>query len=178
MKSIDLLSTGIRLLGMYVFIYAFRNGFSQYQAILQFRSTSQDDMQVFAYVAIFQVVLLFIASFLMFKFPVSLAKWILPKTKDDEVALDGSAKDIEITIFTVIGIYILSWAIPDLFHNSIWWWYSAHSEISDMWEQGGSTQYIINQIVTVLELAIGLYLCLRAQGLSNLLHKLRAAGAK
>ena len=178
MKSIELLSTGIRLLGIYVFIYAFRTGIYQYQAVMQFRSTSQDDMVAFTYLALIQVGLLFIASFLMFKFPVSLAKWLLPKTKENEVVFDGSAKDIEISIFTIIGVYILSWAIPDLFHNGIWWWYSTHSEISGMWEQGGGNEYIINQIVTVLEIAIGLYLCLRAQGLSNLLRRLREAGAR
>lgn len=178
MKSIELLSTGIRLLGIYVFIYAIRTGIYQYQAVLQFRSNSQDDMAVYTYVALIQVSLLIIASVLMFKFPVSLAKWILPKTKENEVSLDGSAKDIEVSIFAAIGVYILSWAIPDLFHNGLWWWYSTQSEISSMWEQGGPNEYKINQIVTVLEIAIGLYLCLRAQGLSNMLRRLREAGAK
>lgn len=178
MKSIELLSTGIRLLGIYVFIYAIRTGIYQYQAVLQFRSNSQDDMAIYTYVALIQVGLLFFASLLMFKFPVSLAKWLLPKSKENEVALDGSAKDIEVSIFAVIGVYILSWAIPDLFHNGLWWWYSTHSEISGMWKHGGPNEYKINQIVTVLEIAIGLYLCLRAQGLSNLLRKLREAGAK
>ncbi len=55
---------------------------------------------------------------------------------------------------------------------------STHSEISGIWEQGSPNEYKINQIVTVLEIAIGLYLCLRAQGLSNMLRKLREAGAK
>lgn len=178
MKSIELLSTGIRLLGIYIFLYAIRTGVYQYQAVLQFRSNSQDDMAVYTYVALIQVSLLFIASFLMFKFPVSLAKWLLPKTKENEVILDGSAKDIEISIFAVIGVYILSWAIPDLFHNGLWWWYSTHSEIRGLWETGRGIEYKMDQVVTVLEIAIGLYLCLRAQGLSNLLRKLREAGAK
>lgn len=178
MKSIELLSTGIRLLGIYVFIYALRTGIYQYQAIIQLRSTSQDDMVVFTNLALIQVGLLFIVSLLMCKFPVSLAKWLLPKTKGNEVALDGTAKDIEVSIFTIFGVYILSWAIPDLFNNGIWWWYSTHIEISGMWGQGAGSEYIINQIVTVLEIAIGLYLCLRAQGLSNLLRKLREAGTR
>lgn len=73
---------------------------------------------------------------------------------------------------------MLSWAIPDLFNNGIWWWYSAHSEISGMWNQGRESEYIINEVITVLEITIGLYLCLRAQGLSNLLRKFRQAGAR
>ncbi len=178
MKSIELLATGIRLLGIYVFIYAIRTGIYQYQAVMQYRSTSQDDMVVFTYLALVQVALLFVASILMFKFPVLLSKWLLPKTKENEVILDGTAKDIEVSIFVVIGVYILSWAIPDLFHNGLWWWYSSHSQISNMWEQGTKSEYIINQIVTVLEIAIGLCLCLRAKGLSNLLRRLREAGAK
>lgn len=178
MKSIELLSTGIRLLGIYVFLSAIRSGATQYQAVIQFQSISQNDMAAFAYVGLVQVTLMVIAALLMIKFPVSLAKWILPKTENNEIVLDGSVKDIEVSLFAVIGVYILSWAIPDFFHNSIWWWYSSHSQISGMWGQGGKDEYIINQIVTVLEIAIGIYLCLRAQGLSTLLRKFREAGAK
>ena len=178
MKSIELLSIGVRLLGIYFFIDASRTGIYQYQTFLQFQSTSQSDMAVFTYFAIIQVVLLFLASLLMLKFPVSIAKWLLPKTHDNEVAFDGSTRDIEISIFSIVGVYILSWAIPDLFHNSIWWWYSTQSDISDMWDRVGESEYIINLAVTVVEAAIGLYLCLRAQGLSNLLRRLREAGAK
>ena len=178
MKSIELLSTGIRLLGIYAFIYAVRTGIYQYQAIMQFRSTSQDDMAIYTYVALIQVGLLFLSSFFMLKLPVFLAKWLLPKTNENEIVLDGSAKDIEISLFVIIGVFILAWAIPDFFYNGLWWWYSAHSQIMGMWEQGSKNEYIINQIVTVIEIAIGLYLCLRAQGLSNLIRKLREAGAK
>ncbi len=166
------------MLGIYAFIYAFRTGIYQYQAVMQYRSTLQDDMVAFTYLSLIQVGILFVASLIMFKFPVSFAKWLLPKTKENEVVFDGTAQDIEISIFTIIGVYILSWAIPDLFNNGIWWWYSTHSEFSGMWEQGGGTEYIINQIVTALEIAIGLYLCLRAQGLSNLLRRLREAGVR
>ncbi|MDP1521487.1 hypothetical protein Q8A57_10950 [Porticoccus litoralis] len=178
MKSIELLSTGIRLLGIYVFLSAIGSGATQYQAVVQFRSISQDDMAVFTYVGLAQVVLMVIAALFMVKFPVSLAKLILPKTKNNEVALNGSVKDIEVSLFAVIGVYILSWAIPDFFHNGLWWWYSSHSQISGMWEQGGEAEYVINQIVTVMEIAIGVYLCLRAQGLSTLLRRFREAGAK
>lgn len=178
MKSIELLATGIRLLGIYVFIYALRTGIYQYQMIMQFRSTTQDDMMVFTYVSFAQVGVLFIASLLMLKFPVSLSKCLLPKTKNNEVALDGSVKDIEVSMFVVMGVYILSWAIPELVNNGLWWWYSTHTEVRRMWEQDGGNEYIMNLLVTMLEIAIGLYLCLRAQGLSALLRRLREAGAR
>ena len=47
-----------------------------------------------------------------------------------------------------------------------------------MFNQGSENEHIINEVVTVIEIAIGLYLCLRAQGLSNLLKKFRQAGAR
>ena len=178
MKSIELLSTGIRLLGIYVFLSAIRSGATQYQAVIQLRSISQDDIAAFTYVGLVQVALMVIAGLFMVKFPISTAKWILPKTKDNEIALDGSVKDIEVSLFSVIGVYILSSAIPDFFYNGLWWWYSSHSQISGMWEQGGENEYIIDQIVTVLEISIGIYLCLRAQGLSTLLRRFHQAGTK
>lgn len=178
MKSIEILSVGIRLLGIYVFVNAFRLGANQYQAVIQYRSISEEDMSLFAYVSFGLVVLMLMASITMIKYPAFLSRWILPKTKEDEVIFDGTAKDIEVSIFTVIGVYILSWTIPDFVQNALWWWYSSHSRISGMWQQGRGNEYIIDQIVTVLEMAIGFYLCFRSQGISTLLRKLREAGLK
>ena len=178
MKSIELLAVGIRVVGLVTLIYAIQTGFQQFQAFVQFQSNIQESLPLFVYASLAQAAVLIAAALLMLKFPVSVSKFLLPKSEDGGPILDGSARDIEISLLTVIGVYILTWAVPDLFYNGIWWWYSEHGETSNLWDQRGPNEYAINQIVTVIEIAIGLYLCLRANGLSNLIRKLREAGSK
>ena len=175
MKSIELLSIGIRLLGIYVVFMALQTVVIQYQSIQQFAIASNGGAPVYAYVGLIEVLLMVLASFVMIKFPTSLAKWLLPKSSDGEILLDGSAKDIQTTLFCVLGVYILSWAIPDFFNNGLWLWYTAVSQDMDF---GSIPQFIIQQIITVIELGVGVYLCIRSKGISNLIYRLRTAGAK
>ena len=175
MKSIELLSTGIRLLGIYVFLYSIRVSIYQYQAIIQFKSSSQDDVATFIYLGAAQFICLFVASIIMFKFPVSVSSWILPKTKVNEPVFNGTSQDIEISFFIIIGVYILSWSMPDLLNNAIWLWYIKSSGNLGF---GVESKYIINEVVTVVEISVGLYLCLQAKGLSALIRSFRQVGAK
>jgi len=173
MKSIELLSTGIRLLGIYIFLYAFKTGAYQYQIFMNLKEASDTNLSLFASIGVFQFLLLFISGVLMFKFPVSLARWCIPKTRDDEIILNGSSQDIEISLFIIIGVYILSWAVPDFFNNAMWLWYISNTSIGYTLGDGADHEYIMNQIVTVIEIAVGLYLCLSAKGLSKLVRKFR-----
>lgn len=178
MKSIELLAIGIRVLGIFALIYAIKTGLYQYQIILQFQSNVENELTLVRFLATAQVGLLLAAALLMIKFPVSVSNWLLPKSKNQEPILNGSVHDVETAAFVIIGVYILSFAIPDVFDNGIWWWYSSHGETSRLWGQDGSHKYLINQAVTVIEMAIGLFLCLRANGLSGLLRRFREAGSK
>ena len=175
MKSIELLSIGIRLLGIYAILMALQTAVIQYQSIQQFVIASNGGAPIYVYVGILEVLLILFVSYVMIKFPTSLAKWLLPKSPEGEVLLDGSAKDIQTTLFCVLGVYILSWAIPDFFNNALWIWYAATSQDLSF---GSIPQFIIQQIITVVELAVGVYLCIRSNGVSNLIYRLRTAGAK
>lgn len=179
MKSIELLAIGIRVLGVAALIYVVQMVFfyyQQYQLVLTVQSGGEGGLWLLVSIALAHFGVLLAVAFLMLKFPVLVARWFLPKAKSDDTVFDGSANDIEVVAFVIIGIYILSWAIPDLFHNSIWWWYTANSEAGRPWGPDDEYEYIINGIVTVIEVVIGLFLCLRARGLSGLLRRLREAG--
>lgn len=174
MKSIELLAIGIRLVGIYTLILTFRSVSYAFNAYHQYIATFQEDASVLVFVSTAQVIILLIAAFMMLKFPLLLSKWLLPKTSEGDVILHGNSQDVQSALFCVLGVYILSWAVPDFFDNAIWW-YSAQS---DRLHDGASDRYLISEVITVLEIGIGLCLTLKANGLSHLLYRLRTAGVK
>ncbi len=179
MKSIELLATGIRLLGIYVFINAAQMGITQYSMNYQLNNNFYEGAEIYLYAGIILTGVLVFISLIMLKFPVTIANWLLPKTKGDEVVFDGSARDIEVSAFVIIGVYILSWTIPDLLDNGLQLWRIAEREsLGHSWGSQYKHEYVFNEMVTVLEIAIGIFLCLRARGLSYLLYKIREAGAR
>ncbi|MCV6613740.1 MAG: hypothetical protein OIF35_02105, partial [Cellvibrionaceae bacterium] len=136
MKSIELLSTGIRLLGIYTLIYALRTSVSQFQLLPQYKSGAvgiEQYMAMYIYTALGVLALLLLAAFVMIKFPRALASWILPKTKESDIDFNGSSRDVEISVFTIIGVYMLTWAIPDLLYNGLWLWQLGNSAMGDLW---------------------------------------------
>jgi len=175
MKSIEILAVGIRLIGIYVLLLALRTASNCYSTFVQSPSSLPEDLTIFMYFGFGEAIAFLLVSFVMLKFPVLISKWLLPKTKDGEVLLAGNAQDIQTSLFCVLGVYILSWAIPDFVDNAVLWWYSVNNEIL---QDDSSDIYVINEITTVLEIGIGLYLSLQASGLSNLLYRMRSAGAK
>lgn len=179
MKSIELMATGIRVLGLVVIIFALESIFyyyQQYQLVFNVWSQGTDGFWPFVALAVVHVVLFLAIAFVMLRFPVLVSRWLLPKAQGEQAVFDGSAKDIEVVAFVIIGVYILSWAIPDFIHNGLWWWHSAQKDLNGPGAPEQKYEHMINQAVTVVEFAIGLYLCLRAKGLSVLLRRLREAG--
>jgi len=169
MKSIELLSIGIRLLGIYTLLLAAKTAGALFQAIPQLGMAKQNGFaDIFMFIAGGEVVLLILAGVLMLKLPYSIACWLLPQTPDTEPVLNGSAKDIQTAIFCVLGVYILSRAMPDLVNNSLFWYATANTTNSIF-----QSEYFLLNITTLVEIAIGFYLCLQAQGLSNFLWRLQ-----
>jgi hypothetical protein len=170
MKSIELLALGLRLLGIYGLMKGVQQLALSFTYIQQVSAPIYDGSLLIVYVAYgAATALVFLLSFLLLKFPISVAKWLMPRTSGDGVVFNGSAEDIQIAAFIVLGIYILSWSIPDFFHNAALLWMAQEADYS----AGDKTNILTNEIVTVIEMGIGLYLCLQAHGLNALLRKLR-----
>ena len=175
MKTIDVLAIGIRLLGLYFVMKFIQYLGSAYVSYHQM-SLSMPDFNpliiVGGYAISAIVMLVFCALFI--KFPAIIASKLLPRTNKDSAVLSGDAAQLQLAGFSLLGIYILSWAIPDLVHNSallaVMPNYNPSYFISDR------PYDLINFGVTVIEIVIGLYLVLQAKGLVNLIDKFRYAG--
>ena len=85
MKSIEILAIGIRLVGVFALLLAFSSMSKSYITYQESLNSSSLDFSMFGYVSLGQGVILLIASLVMFKFPITLSKWLLPKTKEGKI---------------------------------------------------------------------------------------------
>ena len=112
-----------------------------------------------------------IIGFLLIKFPYFVAFKLIPKTNLDNTQINWEEKLVERVGFVLIGVYILSWAIPDLTHIVVY--FVQNKEYSP----NGTIDFAANKlnfIVTLVEISIGLFLILGSQGVVNVIHKLRS----
>ena len=75
--------------------------------------------------------------------------------------------------FCVLGVYLLARGLADLLFNATGILYMLRGTPAD---QQNLAAYIIQELITLVELCIGLLLCLKADGLSQLIRRLRSAG--
>ena len=176
MKTNELLAIGIRLLGIYFLIqfvqFIGAAYFSYTQVVLSMPDINTHIISV-GYIITAVMILIFSLAFI--KFPATVANKLLPNTSNDSPLLSGSAKELQLAGFSLLGIYILSWSIPDLIHNSAL--LIVIPNYDESYSMVNRPYDLINLGVTLVEITIGLYLTLQAQGLVKLINKVRYAGS-
>ena len=145
------LSIAIRLFGFYMGYFALARlpeWFYYIKASSDGIPTELDGFSlVFAFV---MIVAAFLISVLLILFPITVAKWLAPFKGADSFNANISSQNIESVLFSILGIYIFSWAIPDLAYNLLQ--YSA--EVSIRYESPQLWQTKAQIAVTFLELAL------------------------
>lgn len=179
MKSIEVLALGIRVIGIFSILEILQFTATSYAAIQQWAYVNPGE-SITAWLVLYGCIglLLIAVCFLLIKFPITVSRLLLPNANDDEPVFNGSADDLRISAFIIIGVYILSWAIPDFIYNASMLLRMRSEGILHLYNQSTKGEIIIQEIITVLEIVIGLYLCLQAKGLNTLLLKFRGLGAK
>jgi hypothetical protein len=170
MKLNELTALGIRLLGIYLLIRAFTTLIAAISSSMSNVQTAYGDLSPFLYFGITEAIVFFLCAFGLIKFPVYIANKITPKSPEESSGLHANGELLEKTAFVVIGVYILTWAVPDLLDNSIYLFQlkSFVPHDNQAWYETWGLQ-----VVTVFEIAIGLYLTLGAKGLHKTIVRLR-----
>jgi len=172
MRTIELLAIGIRLLGMYFLVKCVQFIGTAYASYHQMAiSLPEFNPLIILGAYAITAVLMFAFAIIFIKFPAIISKSLLPRTSVESPVLPGSPKELLLAGFAVLGVYILSWAIPDLIHNSALLIVIPRYEQS--YSMGNRPYDLINLGVSVVEIVIGLYLTLQAQGLVRLINKVR-----
>ncbi|WP_066963055.1 hypothetical protein [Microbulbifer sp. Q7] len=170
MKSHELLSVGLRVCGVLLIFLGLRTISSQYMSLGMLSYNGDERIRIYALVTVIEIALIFIVALTLLKFPNLVAKKLLPRDSDDKYELSKNGKEFLSITFCLLGVYILSWAIPDLINNGMWLiHFSERAYTSD----SNYAETVIAQITTVVEIVIGGFLCFGASGLGNVLWKLR-----
>lgn len=167
MNGSALLTVAVRLFSIYLVIYTLHYT----STMLPFVMAPPPNNVTWTYVAVFASSFL-LAALLLFKFPGLISRKLLGGSH--ETTNHEGREDIEIIAFTVLGLWVLSRAIPDIFY----WVTFSYKIYAVRTSPALAPDQIGNIVGTVVELAIGGWLVFGANGLKGILRSLRTAGRR
>ena len=164
MKITEVTALGIRVFGI-LFLLKLASSFTAwYMSIDSSVEPSYSKIQL-----LFTYIVPFLLSLIAIKFPVFLAKLLISTSSQPSQELETDGKSIQLAAFVILGVFILSYAIPDLIHNAL-----IIIALNKEEAQVDNYPYYINEITTFIELAIGLYLAIGANGIYKTIERLRS----
>lgn len=174
MKSLELLSLGLRIVGIYAFVLVMQTGLLNYR---NFFSWSDGEEGMGGVVFITYMLLSVMAALcvpLVF-LPVTVAGWLLPKTPEGDPLIKGDIAQLQTTAFTVLGVYFIADALPDLAGTLMRYILVSSQEYPDVALIDGLPIWMAS---LAMQLVIGAVLCLMPARLSDLLAAVRGAGLR
>ena len=170
MQSIEVLAVGIRILGIFLLVTLLREMPLIIETISQYGSMDSkpnNSMTIYALLSLVFILL----SLIMIKFPLSVSKLLISKSSVSSEKLDSNSHVVQTTAIVILGVFILSRAIPDLVNNII---ALRNAKVYMPFDDAGLA-YIWNSLITTLvEIAIGLYCTLNSEGILKLIKRLRS----
>jgi len=168
MTKEQIVALAVKLFAVFLLIY----GLGQLASIIPL--SYYDNISVGAWITIAGLGLFFagIILFLWF-FPLFISRKLLPSDEVKEGESIASVKDIDVIAFSILGLWVLASAVPDMVYWILMWMTVLSKSSGDAM----LTEQVINTTVTVLEIIIGVWLLVGARGLRGLLRRMRYAGS-
>lgn len=166
MKLTEFAALGFRLFGLYLLLNAI-TGFIAWVA-----ANSAVAQPALTTVQVGLIYLLPVAiSLALILFPVTLAKLVVPSSRVPSPELRFESSGLLHAGTALLGLYFVARAIPDFVHNIM-----VLVALDQHMQSSQRTEAYINEFITVIELAVGLYLVFGARGLVHLIERFRMAG--
>jgi hypothetical protein len=167
MDKKEVVAVGVRLFAIALVIYSFR---TLPDVVIY---SVGERYQTAAYMIIGLLVFVVILATILWKFPLTVAGSIIPKTPDSESKASWDPRDLLTVGLILLGVYFLYLVISD----SIYWFFVWQSRQS----MGGiGTEMTVAQkasmVATVVELLVAVWLIMGARGICNVIWHLRNAG--
>jgi uncharacterized membrane protein YjgN (DUF898 family) len=173
MKYTELLSIPIRVLGVYIFYSAFLAVIRHYFALGQVAATNPDVYKIYAITAMLEVSVMLVAAFLLVKLPLTISRLLSPMQAESTLSTSITFEQLQSVVLCILGIYILTKATPELILNAAW---LIHYVSQSKAYPGALTELIINELVTVFEMLLGIFLCIKSDGIGLLINRIRRSG--
>lgn len=174
MKYTELLSIPIRVLGFYILYSAFIAATGHYFALIQATSTNPDAYKTYSITATAEVSMMLVTAFLLTKLPLKIAKLISTTQTENTLSTNIKCEQLQSVALSILGIYILTSATPDLIFNAAW--IIIHSSQPATFPDALSN-LIINELATIIEVLAGLFLCIRSDGIGFLINRIKMLGS-
>ena len=168
MHKEQIVGIAVRLFAIFLFIYTLRYA----SGLLPLAAAPPPNNVSFLFIfvlALFPI----LAAVLLWFFPLSVAAKIIPNIKAKDKAAPLSAPDIEIVAFSVMGLWVLTTAIPDTIY---WVTFAFRLKNIDVGTLQLSPENIGSMASTVVELVIGFWLLFGSRGILGLIRRARYAG--
>ncbi|WP_339522086.1 hypothetical protein [Pseudomonas sp. EA_35y_Pfl2_R111] len=173
MKYTELLSIPIRVLGIYIFYSTFLAVIRQYFLLTQVAATNSGEYKTYAAIAIFEISFMLIAALALTKLPLTISKFLTPVNSESTLNTNITAEQLQSVALCILGIYIITKNISDLIFNAAW----LISYIGQPPEYPGRIgELAINELITIVEIFIGIILCIKSDGINLLIKRMRTAG--
>jgi len=168
MKVIEVVSVAVRIFGILLFVITLRDSPRYLSAIsdLGIEATPPSVYIQWAMV----LACLSMAAF-MIKFPGVISHMLVTPSKSASPLIEENGQAIQVAGLTIVGVYILTWAIPDLLYNGLMLWAVTGYDLPP---KEFISEAKITEMVTIIEIGIGLYLAFGAKGITKTLNRLRA----
>ena len=166
MKLSEVAALAIRIIGILLLLKVLGGFTSWLTAIGEVSNPGLTKSQL---VSLYVIPLLI--SLIFIKFPITLAKAIVPNSSEQAPELSRDGASIQLAGFIILGVYLFANAIPDFLHNLMLIFSFSNSQM-----RSELPSLYAAEFVTVIEAAIGLYLMFGAKGLVRLLDRFRNAG--
>jgi hypothetical protein len=168
MKIYELAAIAARIFAICLFLYALRS-FSGFVRDIGPASTQNLTVSLFYFISI--VFIPVVIAAIIWRFPLTIAKAFLPAIKTEEVRITDSNAFLPAALI-VLGIYVLTYAIPDLLYYITIFYMIARGRSAGMLIESPH-ESIANFIVTVLEIMIAFWLILGNAGIINIIRRIR-----
>lgn len=168
MRKEQIVGIAVRLFAIFLVLYTLRYASS----LLPYAALPPPNNISFAFIstlALFPI----LAAVLLWFFPLSVATTLIPgiKTKKQPAPLDAGG--IEVVAFSVMGLWALTTAIPDILY---WIAFTYRVKSVGIGSPELSPENIGNIVATIAELVIGFWLLFGSRGLLGVVRRARQAG--
>lgn len=168
MKVLEMLAVGLRLMGVYLVYSVFHTLLTRFSYWSAMQTQLEGQNYWIIGLIILEALIFAAIAFLLLRFPVTVARWLLGRQAGAEPVVQGNLNDLQTVLFCVVGVYVLSQSLPYLAESFLWLWGDMGNSQESLW-----FPRVIPVLVGLLQTALGLYLTLQAKGLSRLLSRLR-----
>lgn len=172
MKNTELMGFFVKIISVYVLIISINGLSSNVVGFTQLSEKTVEFMKWHFYITSAVCVAGVFIAVVMWKFPITISKWFLPRCSDENYPeIDLRASSLEIIGFSIIGIFILSQSIPLLAQqvgNLLI--YSSNEGVAD---PTLITRIKLSIGTYGLQVLIGIFLCVFSGSLKLLLVSIR-----